>query len=109
MIGNPDYNADAYDIACRVPGCPFMEENVSPAIVALLLHEHIRGPCTLRTEPAFTMRIVAGFEGTDRENPVRTSAYGWFRPLVPWDHVEETPDEWHARKQAQDNAARGSA
>lgn len=99
MLGNPDYNADAYDIACRVPGCPFEMENLSPTLAAMNLVQHINGPCTLRTEPVYTMRIRSGFEGTDPDDPFRTAAYGWFRPTVPWDQIEQSPQEWRAEKE----------
>ena len=89
MLGNRDYNAEAYDIKCRVPSCPFEQENVDPTIAAINLHEHIRGPCTLKGEPVYTMRIRSGFEGLDPDNPMRTAEDGWFRPTVPYSEVED--------------------
>lgn len=100
MIENDEYNADAYDVKCRVPGCPFELTNVSPTIAATQLVAHIGQPCTLQSEPVYTLRIAEGYEGTDPDNPVRTEEYGWFRPTVPWSEVDETLEEWREQKGA---------
>ena len=96
MIGNAETNAEAYDATCRIPGCDWFVENVTPTLVAIhvVRHSDAHGPIGA---PKFALRIRAGFEGTDPENPHRTSADGWNRDPSP---SREQVDEWKARHDA---------
>jgi hypothetical protein len=86
MLGNPEYNAAAYDVTCRVPGCPFHFENLSPTLVAVNLLPHIKEHRPVGG-PVYALRVAKGYEGLDPENPVRTPEDGWNRsPTLQEDH-----------------------
>lgn len=82
MIGNDDYNAAAYDVTCRVPGCDFHLENLDPTLVAMQLMPHISEHSSIGA-PVYALRIREGFEGLDPDNPVRTPEDGWNRDPNP--------------------------
>lgn len=77
MLANPEYEPEAYDVACRV--CERRFENVSPMIALLQMMEHSRDHADVG-EPYFALRVADGFLGRDPANPVRTPADGWNRP-----------------------------
>lgn len=96
MNANAETNADAYDAKCRVPGCSWGVENVDPTILAVQVMTHMdaHGPIGA---PRFALRIRAGFEGTDPENPTRTAEDGWNRdPSPSREQVDKWPAEWDA-------------
>lgn len=79
MIGNPAYNAEAYDVTCRV--CDdWSFENITPTIAGTHLYEHSQFHSVRELGgPWWALRIVSGYEGTDPENPIRTADDGWNR------------------------------
>lgn len=89
MLGNNETNADAYDVTCRVPGCGFHRENLSPTLVAMFLIPHIKEHRPIGG-PVYALRIREGFEGTDPENPTRTPEDGWNRkPNLTREEIDE--------------------
>ena len=76
MIANPEYEPDAYDVACRV--CEWGVENVSPTIAAMRMLTHSEHHTNVG-EPYFAMRVREGVLGRDPENPDMTPADGWNR------------------------------
>lgn len=77
---NDEYEADAYDVTCRV--CDDWEfENVSPAIAAMQLMQHSEFHDTKEHGgPWWALRVVDGYKGLDPDNPHLEPSDGWNRP-----------------------------
>lgn len=77
---NDDYEADAYDITCRV--CEDWEfENVSPTIAAMHLMSHSEFHSVEELGgPWWAMRVVEGYRGLDEGAATLTPEDGWNRP-----------------------------
>ena len=76
---NDEYEADAYDITCRV--CDDWEfANVSPGIAAmqLMLHSEFHDTKELGG-PWWAMRVRKGYKGLDEDRAVQTPEDGWNR------------------------------
>lgn len=78
---NPDYEAEGYDVKCRVPDCGFHHENVTPTLAATFMLDHaMHAGHPPLGEPMFTMRVISGFLGLDEDQPILTPDDGWRRP-----------------------------
>lgn len=86
MLANPEYEPEAYDVACRV--CDWRASNVSPLLAAVQMHEHSRDHADVG-EPYFALRVAAGFLGRDPENPEQTPEDGWNRPTTLYAEVND--------------------
>ena len=90
---NEEYEADAYDIICRV--CDNWEfENVCPGIAAMHLMQHSEFHDVKELGgPWWAMRVVEGYKGTSEDRAVQTPADGWNRPPTITDTVGGPADE----------------
>jgi hypothetical protein len=76
---NEEYEADAYDITCRI--CDdWQVENVSPTIAGMHMMRHSDHHDTSEIGgPWWAMRVVAGYKGHNPDNPDLEPSDGWNR------------------------------
>lgn len=75
-----EYEADAYDITCRV--CDDWEHyNITPKLAALHLIAHTQYHSISELGgPWWAMRVVEGYRGKSKETANLTPEDGWNRP-----------------------------